>query len=502
MTVRASKKIFNIFLRGIIGSLCFLFVFGIAEASNKNSNKNSNSNSNSNANQNTNSNTNTNVNSNTNTNNASGEGINGAREEEVAENLQKKREDLSQIEAKIKTYSKLVDIKRNEQRTLNSQIEIIDNQIEKTKQEVLEAEKNLEITGAEIEKLELEIDDKISLLKKKKEALSFLVNDLYRKDKKSILEILLDYRGFSFFVQEIASDQQANQGVFNKLKEIDTAKKELEDRQEKVKKKNEELESTRQKKIEKNFYLEGEQNSKENLLVETAGEEGKYQEILARVEEEKKTLLGDIEELYQSKSSEFDFAQSNQARPTSGLASTDWYFSQKDPRWGSDDIGYSNTKMSKYGCAVSCVSMVLRYHGVSMDPGLLARQPIFSRDLIVWPEVWQHVRRVSSYSHGNINWDIVDQEIENRNPVIIFVRANGRGAGHYVVVHHKDNNGKYVVHDPMWGPNIFLASTKENIGILYGSNTSIDQMIIYHNTKRSGDSSPSASGNENNNSKP
>ena len=123
-----------------------------------------------------------------------------------------------------------------------------------------------------------------------------------------------------------------------------------------------------------------------------------------------------------------------------------------------------------------------------MDPGLLARQPIFSRDLIVWPGVWQHVKRVSSYSHGNLDWDVVDQEIENRNPVIIFVRANGRGAGHYVVVHHKDNNGKYVVHDPMWGPNIFLASTKENIGILYGSSTSSDQMIIYHNTKRSGES--------------
>lgn len=493
MIAEMTKKNRGILLTGAIVYLAFCLFAVDVEASNKNKNSNNlNSNqtvANGNVNSNVNSNTNTNanVNANNNTNSSSGEGINGAREEEVEANLQKKREDLSQIEAKIKTYSKLVDIKRNEQRTLNNQIEIIDNQIEKTKNEVQEAEKNLEITSAEIEKLELEIDDKIALLKKKKEALSLLVNDLYRKDKKSILEILLDYKGFSFFVQEFASNQQANQSVFNKLKEISTAKQELEERQEKVKKKNDELESTRQKKMEKTFYLEGEQNSKENLLVDTAGEESKYQEILARVEEEKKTLLGDIDELYQSKSSEFDFAQSNQARPTSGLASTDWYFSQKDPRWGSDDIGYSNTKMSKYGCAVSCVAMVLRYHGVSMDPGLLARQPIFSRDLIVWPGVWQHVKRVSSYSHGNLDWDVVDQEIENRNPVIIFVRANGRGAGHYVVVHHKDNNGKYVVHDPMWGPNIFLASTKENIGILYGSSTSSDQMIIYHNTKRSGE---------------
>ena len=54
-----------------------------------------------------------------------------------------------------------------------------------------------------------------------------------------------------------------------------------------------------------------------------------------------------------------------------------------------------------------------------------------------------------------------------------------------MVIHHKDDNGKYVVHDPYWGPNIFLDSTRENIGVLYGSSTSIDQMIIYHNTKRS-----------------
>ena len=76
----------------------------------------------------------------------------------------------------------------------------------------------------------------------------------------------------------------------------------------------------------------------------------------------------------------------------------------------------------------------------------------------------------------------MDKEIKAGNPVIIFIRANGRGAGHYVVVHNKDSKGRYIVHDPYWGANLFLDSTRENISTLYGSSTSIDQMIIYHGT--------------------
>lgn len=477
---------------GLLINLSFNLSFALAKLD-TNSNTNQNTNKNSNA--------NVNVNTNANLNPIDNSGSqNTERVSNLDETLDQKKDDLDKIEAKIDTYSKLVEVKQDQQKTLANQIEVYDSQIEMTKEEIKKAEKDIEITDLDIQELTLKVDEQTELLKKKQSALKVLLNDLYRKDNKNLLEVLLSYTGISSFIQEIAYTEQANQRVFNKLQEINDIRKDLQSKKETEVKKQQELEENRQKKMQKTFVLEGEQSSKEKLLTDTQGEESRFQELLKRVEEEKQTLLGDIEELSASIPGGLDSTISHQPKPTSGLAATDWYFSQRDPRWGGSDIGHSNTKMSKYGCAVTCVAMVLRYHGVSMDPGILARQPIFSNDLIVWPDVWQNVKRIGGYSHGNISWETVEQEIKNRNPVIIFVRANGRGAGHYVVVHHKDKNGKYVVHDPYFGANIYLDSTRENIGVLYGSSTSIDQMIIYHNSKREGEAPPPENSNINSNS--
>jgi len=439
---------------------------------------------------NTNTNTNNGVNNNTGNTPAGSNNQNSERLSNIDETIDKKMKDLSEIESKIETYGKMVEVKQNEQKTLANQINVIDNQIDRTKEEVKKYEKQIEINDMEIQQLELKIEEQNELLNQKQAALKVLLNDLYRKEEKDLIEVLLSYSGISSFIQEIAYTEQANQRVFNKLQEINSIRKNLSSKQEEEKNKHNELETNRQTRLEKTFYLEGEQNSKEKLLNETQGEEERYQGLLERFEEEKQTLLGDIDELSASKSGEMASTISHQPKPTSGLASTDWYFSQRDSRWGGSNIGLSSTKMSKYGCAVTCVAMVLRYHGVNISPGILAHQPIFSNDLIVWPDQWQYVNRIGGYSHGNINWDTVDGEIADHNPVIVFVRANGRGAGHYIVIHHKDKNGKYVVHDPYWGSNMYLDSTRENISVLYGSGTSVDQMIVYHNMKRTGEYVP------------
>jgi len=417
---------------------------------------------------------------------------NEERAVDIEKSLEEKRKQLSKIEQQIETYEKILEIKRNEQVNLANEMSMIDNQIEEIKNQIKKYDLEIQIADEEIQKLEFDIAEKNKLISAKQNALKILLNDLYRREEKGLIEVLLSYDGVSNFIQEIAYNEQASQKFFGKLQEINALKKDLEAKknEQELKKKSQEV--AKKRSLEKTMYLEGEQGTKEKLLAETKGDESRYQEMLKRVEEQKQTLLGDIDDLSAANAGEMSAVQSKQRKPTSGLASTDWYYSQRDPRWGSSNIGSSDTKMSKYGCAVTCVSMVLRYHGVSIDPGIMARQPIFSDDLIVWPEQWQFVKRIGGFAHGNIDWKTVDDELADHNPVIVFVRANGRGAGHYVVIHHKDDGGKYVVHDPYWGPNIFLDSTRENISTLYKSSTSIDQMIIFHNTKRSPGENPPA----------
>ncbi|HLN19248.1 MAG TPA: C39 family peptidase, partial [Patescibacteria group bacterium] len=168
-------------------------------------------------------------------------------------------------------------------------------------------------------------------------------------------------------------------------------------------------------------------------------------------------------------------------KPSENLASTSWYFSQKDSRWGNKRIGNSNSLMKDYGCAVTSISMVFRKKGSSIDPGKMAGQKIFYYDLIKWPATWSPgIALTSSVSHGNIRWSTVDSELKNDNPVIVYIKkTNGRG-GHYVVISGKDSKD-YIVHDPYFGSNLYLGTSKALVGkIGVDSGVKIDQMIIYH----------------------
>ena len=141
--------------------------------------------------------------------------------------------------------------------------------------------------------------------------------------------------------------------------------------------------------------------------------------------------------------------------------------------------------MKSYGCAVTSVSMVSTYYGGRITPGALADKPIFSWDLINWDmSSWKgcqiKINPNYGYSHGNINWKVVDSEINKKNPVIVYIKKTNGGGGHYVVIHHKTSNGKYVVHDPYFGPNIYLDTSRSLVGKMGNdSGTTIDQMIVY-----------------------
>ena len=399
---------------------------------------------------------------------------------DLGNEIQGKEAELAELEKKIKTYEHLIEVKQNQQATLSGQIDIMDTQVKKLEEEIHQTAQEMTLVELEIKQLELKIQEKDIDIKYKKKILSELIRMISHENKNGTLGALLKYENLGDYFTEMERLNEINQKTKNVLDEINQAKDELTAKKGERQDKFDKMEQLKKSNERNKYYLESEQKSKEELLAVTEGEEEKYQEMLSKFEAQKESLLGDMDQLSSENSGEIAQVKSKLKKPKTGLASTSWYFAQTDSRWGSDNIGNSRTKMANYGCAVTCVAMVLRYHGIKMDPGMLARQPIFYSDLIVWPSQWQSVTRVSSNAHGNISWDTIDKELKKGNPVIVFIRANGKGAGHYVVVHHKTKDDDYVVHDPYWGSNIYLDSSRALISSLYGTSTSIDQMIIYH----------------------
>jgi peptidoglycan hydrolase CwlO-like protein len=386
-------------------------------------------------------------------------------------------DDCNALEKKAKVYEDLIKLKNKQQDALAGQLDNINNEQAKTLAQLQEAQKKVQTLGQQIENLSEQIKEGEFKIDYQKKILTGLMQSYYEYDQQGVLPLVLADKALSDVLNQMDYVEQSGEKVADALTEIKKARQELLDNQNALMQKKEESDKAKETLIDKKENLQASENQKTNLLVQTQGEEAKYKQLLARVEAQKEELfdfgaasnLGDVSS-----------SVSSYPKPSSNLASTSWYYSQKDSRWGNKKIGNSKTLMKDYGCAVTAVSMVFREKGASIDPGKMASQKIFYYDLIKWPATWSPgINLASSTSHGNIKWSTVDSQIKKGNPVIVYIKRS-RGGGHYVVVTGKDSKD-YIVHDPYFGANLYLGTSKSLVGKLgTNSSVSIDQMIVYN----------------------
>ena len=382
---------------------------------------------------------------------------------------------IKELEKKAEVYRQIIEVKQKQKLMLSDQINSFDSQIQKTEAEIAQNKRKIEEMNSQIMDLGRRIDQHEKTMSSQRKMLADLMESYYAYSRQDTVATFLSNNNSvaSFMVGKDRISQTGDkvQDMLDSVKEI---KQRLENERKEIENKKLAITDLHVDLEEKTSDLEASKNQKQALLSQTKGEESKYQQLLARVEQQKLELL-DLDQLYASGFSIDDFPKPSK----SARAGMDWYYSQRDPSWGNMNIGSSNSSMKSWGCAVTSVAMVFKKHGASVTPKTLARASIFSGDLINWPSSWSGagVKLASSISHGNVSWSRIDSEIKKDNPVIIYIKKMS-GGGHYVVIHHKDSNGKYVVHDPYFGPNLYLDTSRALVG--GGSGTKIDQMIIYN----------------------
>ncbi|EKE19816.1 MAG: hypothetical protein ACD_8C00101G0009 [uncultured bacterium] len=399
---------------------------------------------------------------------------------------------IEELEKRAEIYRDIIDIKKKQSETLNDQLSVTDSNIAHVQTLIDINKKKIDDFNSQILRIEKQIKEKEELMELQKKVLSKMMQSYYEASLSSPVVVYLNDDNLASFIIKKDRIAQTSDKMREMVISVKNIKAELEVQSEDVEKKKEEVVSARENLDEKNEDLESIKAQKENLLAQTKGEEARYQQLLARVEAQKQELLN-IDQLYSSGSfsigglSASEYIKKNEP-PSSLFSSTSWYYSQKDPRWATVNIGNSKTTdMANWGCAVTSVAMVSKFYGDSITPGQLAKKPIYDFDLIKWQiNGWSsaEIELDSKYgsSHGNISWSAIDAAIKNKKPVIIYIGKSGGGGGHYVVVHGKDSKtGKYVVHDPYFGANIYLDTSRALVGAgKKSTGTYMDQMIIYN----------------------
>ena len=140
-----------------------------------------------------------------------------------------------------------------------------------------------------------------------------------------------------------------------------------------------------------------------------------------------------------------------------GNGSDGAYYSQRDARWANQAIGYSSESILKVGCLLTSISIVAKKNGQNITPSDFAADPSHFWANTAWMRYpWPSVAGKSMVSVGNI-----DEELNNGNYVIVGIAysscAGKSGGDHYVVLTKKDGND-YIMHDPIYGPDIKFSS--------------------------------------------
>ncbi|MDP1614714.1 MAG: hypothetical protein Q8L68_02845, partial [Methylococcales bacterium] len=147
-----------------------------------------------------------------------------------------------------------------------------------------------------------------------------------------------------------------------------------------------------------------------------------------------------------------------------GNGSDGSYFSQRDARWASQTIGYSSENILEFGCLLTSVAIVGKKYGVNVDPSNIASNTErFYGSTAYMSLPWASIAGRNCHSKACNGQSInVDQELDNGNYVIVGVGGCKNGGSHFVVLTQRDGSD-YIMHDPIYGPDIKFSSHYSNI---------------------------------------
>lgn len=353
----------------------------------------------------------------------------GSNSSDTSADQQALRDRIKDLEGKIS------DLQGTE-KTLSSEIAVMDNQekltqlrIASTRNELAELDKNIQVASTRINKLEGSLTGVTRVLINRIRA-SYMAGDtqsfqvlLTAKDaadflhKEQYLKLMTEHDNQLLYQTEQAKRDYANQ------KEI------FQDQQDKIKTLQAQLEDyTKQ--------LDAEQQNKKNLLAQTQGSEDNYQRLLAQA---KAQLAG---------FSRFTESQGGASLLSGQTSCDDWgcYYNQRDSQWGGNSLNGTQYSLASDGCLITSMAMVYTHYGHrNVTPQSINGSS--SNFASYYPAFLNKSISADGASSQRVSADL-DATLASGNPVIVGISYDGGPLADHFVVFVSGSGGDYTMKDP------------------------------------------------------
>jgi len=352
----------------------------------------------------------------------------------------------SELQSKIAEYEKKLTEVRAQKNTLAAQIDYMDTQMyiaqlrmDETEQKIKNSEKEINVLGVRIVSLDTSLD------KLSKQLLERIVAGYKNRDV-TLVDILLDSNNTSKLVNRLKYYDLARSRNQKSLLQVQEAKSNFVEQKDLREKKVEQLDELQTILQQQKVVLDQQKDQKQKILADTQNSESVYQNLLQQA----KAQLDSFRSFVQSSG-----ASGIIAANSFGSGSDGAYYSQRDARWATNFIGYSNENVLNVGCLLTSIAMVGKKSDQDVTPASLAADINRFWGNTAWMiKPWPGVAGKSYTPISDI-----DSELSAGNYVVAGVKISNcnSGGNHFVVITRKDGDD-YIMHDPIYGPDLKFSS--------------------------------------------
>lgn len=220
--------------------------------------------------------------------------------------IEDKQDQLDEIKAKIKAYKQIVDLKQRQGAALSDQLEAFEAQAKALELEISTNAQELKSLDQEIINLGNRIEQKEAVIASQKKILAEIMRGSYEDKSEFSFEIITNTSRFENPLQAdewTHSTSQKMREVLGSLRSLRTSlieeRKGYTDKKVQADKLREDLESQED-------YLDQVQENKRQLLAKTQSEVKKYDALVDDLEEQRKAIENEIEDIESAKTAALD----------------------------------------------------------------------------------------------------------------------------------------------------------------------------------------------------
>lgn len=227
----------------------------------------------------------------------------------AADSSESLQSQLDAINKKIKSYDSLVNQTQQQRATLSGEIKSLEASAAVLQKKIDDNKQQIQNLSGEVNTLESKISEKEKLINAQKDLLKELMRSYYENTDRTKLQLILSADDSNGLLDQNNWTTETTAKIKELLDSMQAVRADLAVQHDTVQGKKNEADSLRLQLEQRSGYLDSTKQSKEYLVEKTQQQEKKYNNIIDDLEEKRKEIENELNELDAAKASQLDLSK-------------------------------------------------------------------------------------------------------------------------------------------------------------------------------------------------